>query len=426
MTADPLAKYRLNKLQEEPQVPFSSSVDNQQDPLQKYRVAKPNSEEESFTQYVTRNAARLGSRVAEQIGGLPGDISDLIQSGVFAGLEKAIGHKVTPEMREEARILSERPPTSSELKKASESVTKGYTSPQGEYEKTADEFAETVASLLGPMKFRKALGIAALGTGAKTGLKTLGFAEGTQEAGKIGTMLIASMVNPKGVKQLTSNLYNEAERLAPEGTIVSGKELEKDLLKLKHDLEKGTLDRFETKVLEQTNRVLEKVKDGNVDVNHLIASKRSINGVAGDPEFYRRGEHLFPRLLKAVDKTIKSHKDPEFLKTYQSANEAFGGVEQSKKISRYIESKLGNKPIKHALLASVAETVAGYPEAIGPTLALSGGAYLGVKGIELTQRILANKTLRNYYFDVLLNASKENSTAMIKSANKLEKALDQP
>ncbi len=423
MTSDVFSKYRLNKL-EENRSPNPISQNNE-DVFGKYRIQEPNSDKESIPQYLTRNATRIGSRVAETIGGIPGDISDLIQSGVFYGLEKSFGHPVTKEMREEARIKSERPPTSLELKEISKKVTKGYTAPKNEFEEVSDEFASTIATLLGPMKFRKALGVAAIGTGAKKGAEVLGAGEATQEASKLGTMLISSMFNPKGVKQLYTNLYNQAEKLAPEGTLVSAKPLKSKLLSLKHDLKKGTLDRFETKVLEQTEKVLKKIKKDKVDVNHMIASQRSINGIAGDPEFYRRGEHLFPRLQKAVKGAIKLHKEPEFLKTWHSANEAFSGVAQSQKLSNYISSKLGNKPIKDLFLASIAETAAGYPEAILPTVVGSFAAYGGIKGVELMKRIMHSPTLRKYYGDVLTNGIKENSTAMLKAAENLEKALNQ-
>jgi len=422
MTADPFSKYRLNQIQDDKKINSPNGSENE-DIFAKYRLSQPNSNEENLSQYLRRNATRLGSRVAETIGGIPGDIADLIQSGVFSGLESLVGVPVTNQMREKAKIKFEKPASSSELKKISQEVTKGYTTPRDEKEKLSDEYAEILGSLLGPMKFRKALGVAALGLGAKKGTEILGAGEGTQEAAKLGTMIVSSMINPKGVKQLYTNLYNQAEKLAPEGTLVSAKPLEKKLLSLKKDLEKGTLDRFESKVLEQTNRVLEKIKDGKVDVNHMLASQRSINGVAGDPEFFRRGEHLFPRLQHAVKDTIKLHKDPEFLKTWHSGNEAFGGLVQSQKLSKFIQKHLGNQPLKHAFIASIGEMAGGYPEAIIPTLVGSAAAFTGVKGIELSKRIFANPTLRKYYGDILKHAANENAAAMIKSAKLLDEAI---
>jgi hypothetical protein len=421
MTSDVFSKYHLNKMKEPPiqQQQQSQNQGQSEDPFSKYKVAQPDSEEETLPQYITRNAVRVGSRVAETIGGLPRDVVDLIQAGVF-GVEELLGHPVSEERREESKKIAEGLPSSQDIQKFSEEKTGGYTSPRGQYEKSADEYAKTVATLLGPMKFRKALGIAALGTGAKKGAEILGAGEGTQEAAKIGTMLISSMVNPNGVKQLYTNLYNQAERLAPEGTKVSASLMEKKLLKLRNDLLKGTQDRFEAKVLDQTEKVLGKIQNGEVDVNHMIATQRSINGVAGDPEFYRRGEHLFPKLLDAVKDSISQYKNPQFQQTWNAANEAFGGMAQSQKLSKYITSKIGNQPIKHVLLANIAEAASGYPEAILPTVAGATVAFGAIKGIELAKRMMANPTLRKYYGDVIRYGLQENSTAMLKAANKLE------
>lgn len=415
---DPFASYRLNQLKEEPK---KYSSHNSEDPFNQYRIQK--TDDSSFVSNIPRHASRIGSRVAETIGGIPGDIQDLIQSGVFAGLEKITGHKVTPEGREKAAEYIERAPTASELKKTSEKLTKGYTSAQNETEKNIDEYASTVASLLGPMKFRKALGIAALGIGVKKGTEILGLGEGTQEASKLGTMLIASMVNPKGVKQLYGNYYNQALKNAPEGTLVSAKPLESKLNSLRKKLSQGIEAPSEKAVLDDLEKVASKIKDGKIDVREMMSTNRSINERMGDPSLLIRGKNLYPELKKAVNDSIKLYKNPEFIKNWKSANEAFGGVHESQKLSRYIERHLGNKPIKHAIFASIAETAAGYPEAILPTLGASIAAFGGVKGIELTKRILANPTLRKYYGEVLMNASKENSIAMIKSSEKLEKEL---
>ncbi len=413
---DPFSSYRLNKLKKEPE-----PIQNSEDAFSQYRIQK---QDDSFVSQIPRHAARIGSRVVETIGGIPGDIQDLIQAGVFFGLEKAFGRKVTPQMRKEAAILSERAPTSGELKEASEKVTKGFTKAETETEELIDEYATTVASLLGPMKFRKALGVAALGVGAKKGIETLGFKEGTQEAGKLGTMLISSMFNPKGVKQLYSNYYNEARKLAPEGTLVSAKPLENKLSKLRKKLTEGIEAPSEKAVLDDLEKVAGKIKDGKVDIREMMSTNRSINERMGDPALLIRGKNLYPELKEAVNDSIKLYHNPEFLKNWKSANEAFGGVYESQKLSRYIMRHLGNRPIEKAIFASIAETFAGYPEAVLPTIGASIGAFAGVKGIELMKRIQLNPTLRKYYGEVLLNGIKKNSVEMIKSAKKLEKELN--
>lgn len=416
---DPFSSYRLSS-KSQPQKP--ATQENSEDQFSAYKIKKP--EESSFASEIPRHAARIASRVAETIGGIPGDIQDLLQAGALAGLEKVSGREVSPENRKKAKELSGNLPSSSELQEFSEKKTKGLTKAKNPTEELIDDYTKTVSSLLGPLKFRKALGVAALGIGAKKGTEILGLGEGAQEASKLGTMIIASMFNPKGVKQLTSNYYNQAFKLAPEGVYVSSKPLESKLNILRKKLKEGIEAPSEKAVLDDLEKVAEKIQGGKVEVRQMMAANRSINERMGDPALLARGKSLYPELKKAVNDSIKLYKNPEFLKAWKSSNEAFSGVKESQKLSNFIQKHLGNMPIKHALFASAAEAAAGYPEAIVPTLAASSAAFAGIKGIELTKRIMANPTLRKYYQQMLFNASKENAVAMTKAAEKLQEGLE--
>lgn len=428
MQNDPFSSYRINKpvqptFQESPKL----QVSEDQDPFSSYRIQNnpkgdPKQGEENWPQYLKRNATRLGSRVAETIGGIPGEIEEignLIQSGTFDFLESSFGK--TKFDKEEG--INRKLPTSRDLNNKSIELSKGYTAPKDESEKLADEFTSTVSSLLGPMKFRKALGMAALGTGVRKGTEILGLGETSQEAAKLGTMVVSSMINPKGVKQLYTNLYNEAESFVPKGTTVPSKPLEDKLYKLRDKLSLGIEAPTEKAVIDDIDKVLQKVKNGRLEVNEMMATNRSINEKMGDPEILKRGKNLYPQVKKAVNDSINEYTNPEFKKAWKGANEAFSGVHESQKISRYISKTVGNKPITTAILTGIAETAAGYPEAVIPTIAASLVGYGGVKGVELMQRIASNPTLRKYYMDVIINASKENSTALIKSVNNLEKSI---
>jgi hypothetical protein len=273
------------------------------------------------------------------------------------------------------------------------------------------------------MKFRKALGVAALGTGAKEGSKILGLGETSQEAAKVGTMLVASMFNPKGVKQLYDNFYHEADRLVPPGTMVSARPLEAKLNNLKNKLKQGILAPSEEAVLTNLEKVAKKIKNGQVDLKEMMATNRSLNEVIGDPKLLKRGKTLFNELKKAVNDAIKLHRDPEFVKNWRGANEAFGGLHESQKMTRFVSKHLGPLPLKHAVLAGAGEAVAGYPEAAVPTIIAATAGYVGMKGAELMHRIVSNPTLRKYYGDVLTHAAAENAKAMNASAANLTRAL---
>jgi len=82
---DPLAKYRINQPKPDEQ-PSQPQQTDQQDPLDKYRIK----EAQGFPgiKEIGRHAVRLGSRIAETIGGIPGDFQSLVDSGIFAGIGK--------------------------------------------------------------------------------------------------------------------------------------------------------------------------------------------------------------------------------------------------------------------------------------------------------------------------------------------------
>ena len=419
---DPFSSYRVNKpIEPIFQESQKDQISEGQDAFSSFRINNKN--EENWPQYLKRNATRLGSRVIETIGGIPGEIEEignLIQSGTFDFLDNILGKSNIPK----EKLIKRKFPTSSDLKEKSIEFSKGYTKPRNEGEKLADEFTSTVSSLLGPMKFRKALGVAALGTGARKGTEILGLGETSQELSKLGTMIVSSMINPKGVKQLYTNLYNEAENLVPQGTTVSAKNMEEKLYKLRDKLSAGIEAPSEKAVIDDIDKVLKKVKDGRVQVNEMMATNRSINEKMGDPELLKRGKNLYPQLKKAVNESINDYKNPEFLKAWKGANEAFAGVHESQKISRYIQKYIGNKPIAGTIIAGLAETAGGHPEYVIPTVAASIIGTGAVKGTELMIRIFSNPTLKKYYSEVILNASKQNTRAMLLSYEKLENEIN--
>ncbi len=368
----------------------------------------------------SRHTARIASRVAETIGGIPGDIQSLIQSGIFAGLEKLTGHKASPEVREEARIKSERSPTTSELKELSEKSTGGFTTPQGNIEKIGDEFASTLASLLGPMKFRKALGVAIGSQSAKEGLKILGASEGTQEIGKLGTMFLVSAMNPGGAMKFASEQYDKANKLA-RGASISAPQLEKDLSRLASDLKMGVTTSAKNVVLKPTEELLTKIQNGKIPVQELTAAKRDINTLMGDPALLKRERNLLKDLGKSVDKAIKPFEkiNPEFSKSYRPANEIYGAVMQGNKASNTIKKYLGHKSILGALLG---ESLLA-PEYILPTISGAAGAFGAAKSYDFITRVAKSPQLQKYYLKGLSAAAANDIPSLRLYENKLEEHL---
>lgn len=391
------------------------------DPFESVRLGK--SSLESTSQTILRNSARTASRIGETIGGLPGDLAKSAKSDtVLKYLSELSGFKNPIPEKEDSQLF----PTSEEIQKYTEEKSGGYLSPKNEAEKIGDEFTKTFAQFIGPNKFGmgplKALGAAIFGTGTKEGLKALGFDKPTQEYGKLASIVLSSMLNPKGVKNLWEKNYNIAEKLAPPGTFVSGKPLEFKLDRIIATAEKGVGTPAEMEVIKVANNLKKKIKNGKVDVNEMMASKRSLNKLTGDPAFFEGAEHLFNDVRSALDGSIKLHKNPNFIKAYQQGNEAYGGFMESKKVSKYISSILKKTPLSLKSSALIFEMF--FPELIAPTLAGAAAGKTLLTGSEIATRFFKNKTLQQYYVDVLKNAAKQNAKGVMQNILKLDEELE--
>lgn len=415
---DPFSAVRFQPMhqeQENQQETFDS-----EDPFSNVRIK----EVEGFPglREIGRHASRVGSRIAEQIGGIPGDIQNLVESGVFAGLEKLTGYEASPEVREKAKIYSERAPTSGELKKLSEESTQGFTSPQNNVEKSADEFVELATSLLGPMKFRRALGVALGSQAAKEGTKVLGLGEGTQEAGKFGTMFLLSAINPGGALKYASSQFEKANQLA-KGASINSKQLSSNLSNLKTDLLKGVSTSEKSTVLKPIEELIEKTKSGKTPVQELTAAKRDINKLMGEPDILKGAKKLLKVVGKEVDNAIKPFEkiNPAFSKAYRPANEIFGSVMQGNKAQNFIKRNLG---VKSVLGTLIGETALGHPEFMIPTLAGIGGALATAKGVDFFVRLAKSPELQKFYVKAMSAAAVEDLGSLRYYSNKIDEEIN--
>jgi len=367
-----------------------------------------------------RHAARLSSRIAETIGGIPGDVSKLVQSGLFAGLESLTGMKIPEAVKDSKR---QRFPTSSELKEKSKEISGGYTAPQNDIEKSFDDVTETVASLLGPMKFRKALQVGVGSSLAKEGIKALGYGETPQEAGKLGTMFLLSTMNPGGAMKYASAQYQKANDLA-KGASVTAKSLESNLKPFVQDLKKGVSTPSKTAVIRPTEEILSKINNGKISVQDLTSAKRDLNTLMKDPELLKRERILLKVLSKEIDNAIKPFEKikPEFSKAYRPANEINGAVMQGSKASDFVKKILGGK----SMLGAVAgEALLGHSELIIPTFAAAGGAYGAARSADFFTRLAKSPELQKYYIRAMSAAAKEDVGALRLYSDKIEELFNQ-
>lgn len=410
---DPFSEVRLKKSS----LPIKRNPPSENDPFAEARIKKV---DELGGIYETgRHAARIGSRIAEVIGGIPGDVQSLIQSGVLSGLEKIGGIPASKESKE--KLKRQRAPTSFELQEISEKKTKGFTSAKNSIEKTGDEIVKTVASLVGPMKFRKALGVGLASEAAKEGLNILGTGEGAQEAGKLGTMFLMTMINPGGALNYASSQYKKADQLS-KGASISAKSLEDNLKNLVQDLEKGVTTPSKNAILKPTQELISKINKGKISVRDLTAAKRDLNTLIKDPALLKREKKLFNYVGKEIDRAIKPYEklNPEFSKAYRPANEIYGAVMTGTKASDFINKTLGNKSLFGAIAG---EALLGHAEYIAPTFAAIMGARGLAKTSDFFTRLAKSPELQKFYTKAMVAAAKEDAAALRLYSDKFEEEL---
>lgn len=373
---------------------------------------------ESFLGGFARKSAGVMARTLESFLGAPGEFAELADQ-----LTKPIADFLIPVEKGKIPELANLPKTK-ELRQLTKKLTGDYLEPKGKVEEALHEGGELLGSILGPTKWRKALGLSIGSQMAKEGSKLLGASPTAQEATKFGTLLSLSLVNPKGVKNYWNNLYQQRDALISPGTYVDATKLEKNVSEVINQIKKGTVAPSEAKVLDQAEKILEKIQKGMVDLDEMTAVKRSLNEVAGDPDVWKRGKNLFGKLQKSVSDTLASNPNKEAVKLGKMADEAYGAFHESQKLSRGIKKIVGDKPLKSIILSAGVEALSGYPQAIIPTMAGASAVAGGVKGMELMYRINSSPVLRKYYLNTLINASMGNLRAAESSLRKLDEGLE--
>ena len=437
MTID-WSQYLAEDTQEEglvaPEEAQASVEESQQEPIDWSQYLS----EESQTpfQKFQRHAARTGSRVAETIVGLPGDIIQLAKFVSEKLPEPPEFLKREPSFLQKAgKKALESIPTSQDLKEISQELTKGYTAPQDEKEAFADDIVSLATSLAlptkNPTKIKNVLssvGKAVLAKTAGKGAEALGAEEGGQFAAEMGTLFLLGLKGAKSANKYVSEMYNDATEKIPKGTIVPTNKLTSKLTSVRNELEKGISTATKKEVLSAVSDLEKKSLRGHLEAEELVESFHNINEKMNAKKLFDEmgaGErkllkHRYDLLKDAVRDDIKEYGkfNPSFYDQWEKANEAYATIKKSKTVSSYLESKLGKLP-KHLATGIAVEIFLGYPKAAAATAGAAGA----VKAGELLYRIASSKTLAKHYGGVIKAATDQNLPALINELNKLEEGL---
>jgi hypothetical protein len=385
--------------------------------------------EESFGHKVVRHTARTAARAGEAIVGLPGDIAS---GALRAGNWLAEKLKMNPMDAEEMSKILDKLPTSQNIRSLHERVTGDYLKPQGKAEEISDEFVQDLSTLLIPVKgkipFVRAFGTAVAGNLAKEGAAAIGGSEGTQQATKLGAMVLTSLINPKSANKYKDMLYSEADNLVHKNATVSARNIGSEARSLIRDLKKGGSAASKTPTMTKAEEILKRIKGGRIEVKELTEFKKTINEARGslykdinlDKAGRKAGLANLNRASKIVDNGLKEYgkANPAWEKLYRSANEAHGAIVESQKASNWIKRQIPH--LKYpGTVGLIAETILA-PGKAAATVAGGAATIGGVKAYELSHRILNSPVLRKHYMNVWKAGLEENAKAFAHNAQKLD------
>ena len=298
-----------------------------------------------------RQIARGVARGAESLLGLPGDISEGLSSLVEATARKITG-KDLPSAKEvikkQKRLIPfPEAPTSDDFRKVTKKLTGESLEPQGRGEELSDEIISDLATLYVPFKgripFKKTLAQAIGGNLAKMATKEVGVGETGQTVAKLGTMLVIGGLGRPKIKESMDELYFQADSAIPEGATTGAQNLSKTLERLGPKLEVGLGAPSKAKVKEVIGDLQSKILKGKISVDELLASKRDLNEIMGDPSLLTRGRKQLGTLAAELDNAVEAYgkTNPSFIKPYRQANEVFGSLAKAEKLGNFAKAKFG-------------------------------------------------------------------------------------
>lgn len=384
---------------------------------------------------IGRHILRSGARAFESLAGLPGDIARLGQLGSAKLASKLSG-------KPEEEFIKPIPlPSKEDIREFGKKLTKGELEPRSPIEEFADDVIEFTSPFLLPLKGvgsidkAKKIGTTFLkGIGATAVGKSIQGLTGSEPAGtsaQIGSYLIMSLFNPRGMSKFLGNIYKDARKSIPKDALVSTNSYINKLENIENEI-KSSLSPSESqkKILSKIEEI-KKSTASEVNPNVILDTKQSINEDLvrlmkdADKGERKRLAAYMKRISGITNDTLKEYGEtnPKFWELQSAADEAFATKAQSEWIARGIEKALGGKQYPHL-------------EKVFPFLIHGAGKIVpalgGVAGASTTPayflsrfayRYAKSSTLRKYYNQLMLGGFNGNKKEILEAAENVENAL---
>lgn len=403
------------------------------EPVQRQQLS-PLEDEGNIDREIERSQAQITSRMLETVGGLPGDLISFISN--------ITGAEPTTKL-----------PTSKDLRTFSEKASLGYTKPKNEFEERGGELAQDIASLAIPGSqsygLLRNIGIPLVANLAKEGVKLTGSGEQGQDATKAALMIGLDLISQRKAlsgkvlgdsgKAYAGKLFNEAREAIPENAMVKVGDLPNKIEELEKIMKRGGSRPSTRAALDKMKELKSDIKNGEIEAINLYEYRPAINelvdelggfGFSSTPAIKEKAIHNLNQVKSNVIDSLETYgktENPNFLRPYQAANEAYSTASKSNVISSFLQKRFGSvmkSPLTKALFGiSVPATQIG----IGIASPASGVAAIGAKGIydggKVLYRVAKSPTLAKYYGKVLAGALSGNTAEVLTNLQLLDKEL---
>jgi hypothetical protein len=409
-------------------------------PVQKSADIQENNEpvpfegENDLDREIERNQARTTSRGIETVAGLPGDLESFARWVIGNDKETFL-------------------PTSKGLQEKAEKLPGGQLKAKNEFEEKSDEFFKDIVSMSipgsGQASFVRNLGIPIAGLLAKEGVKKIGSGEKEQAYGKMGTMFILDLLNTRrtmgmgGARRFASHLFNESERMIPQGATTTATNLQRDVRQAINALESGGTAPSTASALTKLREIEGAIQNGRIPVRFLVDARKRINDIidAGGGFDYSVKTNVRRRAINNLN-NVKNHvidslqeygqANPRFGAINNAANEAYAAYSASNTVSNFLKKNFGDK-IQNGTLKTILGWggggigVGGLATGIGyaPAASAAGIAALPAYQVfKVARRMFTSPVLRNYYTNIIRHSLQGNVAQTATNIRQLERELD--
>lgn len=405
--------------------------------LRPEKVTQPQSKS-SLAEDIARVPLQAGIGALSAAPGWVGNTFEGINDLIAAPITKAITGKSVP--YEETYLGKALPTTQTHRKNIDEAIP--YLKPKNRIEKFANDVAGDTVELFSPGKVFKmgkyalspllSLGISLFGNTTGEGIYQWTGDQSKADMVKSASMIMASLINPMTANQVKNDLYNQANSLLPSGAKVNANNLNSSLTNLESQVLKNRsynqLAPSERFVVDEVNKIRQSTQSGNVDVDTLVAMKRSLNETLSqfvfdvkDPNAKIRAKSLAKNLIGYLKDTLSDYgkSNPKWWEIQQAADKANGAIAKSNFVSRILEKFMKGRPEGMAHLFGI-----GIPAGVSFFSPIGGGVTaLGYQAAKIGTRIAKSPELAKHYAKVTAAALAENPKIIHKELDEMEKEL---